>query len=347
MIMYEGKFYDAGSFKAAPVPMALETGTVYEGVRDGKPLGLFTVTETSGGPGAWIAEGTWEPAGSAPPKKAPEPPKPANEESDKPPRLTRSGPEKPKPAAVSAPQDQSEKKTSSAPPASSSPTEDPDRPRLRREKPRPQDQNESPAMSAEPLEKAAGPMQILPAISDAEGTEPRPYTYAAKAQEEQQFRKKMTALATAQIMERAHARAAQTASPSPSKSARSSRAPTPVLVDVQLRIFDLSNANEPTLVLTAKAQMPPGSAGGPAVEYYVTVVARSDLYGDLQKAFSNVTDSRHVDVLPRFDLIDAVDADGDGHGELLFAKVSDAGRAFVVYRVIGNQLWSLFEGPPQ
>jgi hypothetical protein len=31
---------------------------------------------------------------------------------------------------------------------------------------------------------------------------------------------------------------------------------------------------------------------------------------------------------------------------LLFRKVSDAGSAFALYRVIGNQLWPLFEGTP-
>jgi len=82
------------------------------------------------------------------------------------------------------------------------------------------------------------------------------------------------------------------------------------------------------------------------LQYYVTVVARNDLYGELHKAFSNVTDSQHLDVSPRFDLIDAVDVDGDGRGELLFRQNSDAGTAFVVYRVIGDRLWPLFQGTP-
>jgi hypothetical protein len=29
---------------------------------------------------------------------------------------------------------------------------------------------------------------------------------------------------------------------------------------------------------------------------------------------------------------------------LLFQQVSDSGTAFVVYRVIGDQLWALFQG---
>jgi hypothetical protein len=59
-----------------------------------------------------------------------------------------------------------------------------------------------------------------------------------------------------------------------------------------------------------------------------------------------VTDTSHLDVIPQMELIDAVDVDGDGRGELLFRQVSDAGTAFVVYRVIGNQLYALFQGTP-
>src|SRR5579864_2694486 len=42
-ILINGKFWDASSYKADPVPMALEPGTVYEAERTGNSLGLFTV----------------------------------------------------------------------------------------------------------------------------------------------------------------------------------------------------------------------------------------------------------------------------------------------------------------
>jgi len=82
----------------------------------------------------------------------------------------------------------------------------------------------------------------------------------------------------------------------------------------------------------------------PGPEYYVTVVAHSDLYGELRKLFSAVTDTRHLDVTPRMELVDAVDADGDGRAELLFREVSDGGSGYAVYRVGGDQLWQLYEG---
>jgi hypothetical protein len=44
------------------------------------------------------------------------------------------------------------------------------------------------------------------------------------------------------------------------------------------------------------------------------------------------------------ELIDAVDADGDGRGELLFREISDAGSVYGIYRAGADQLFPLFEG---
>jgi hypothetical protein len=46
------------------------------------------------------------------------------------------------------------------------------------------------------------------------------------------------------------------------------------------------------------------------------------------------------------ELIDAVDADGDGRGELLFRRTYDGGSAYAIYRVTADRLWTLFEGTP-
>ena len=146
--------------------------------------------------------------------------------------------------------------------------------------------------------------------------------------------------------------AAQPESVAPQRAPRSSRpgskakSPQPIFEDVQLHAFDLSNSNEPVLVLTAKARMPARPNAASDLQYIITLVARDDMYGDLHKVFASVTDTQHFDVLSRLELIDAVDADGDGRGELLFRQVSDAGSAFVLYRVIGDRLWPLFQGTP-
>src|SRR5712692_5222824 len=120
--MMDGKFYDAGSYKAAPVPMALDFETVYEGFRSGVSQGVFTITQPGQLNHVWIAEGTWLPAGAKAPEKSKKYSTPVIEDKDAPPVLHRhsdkadsdSGAEKKdqqKPATVPVP-------PTTAPPAS-------------------------------------------------------------------------------------------------------------------------------------------------------------------------------------------------------------------------------------
>lgn len=197
-------------------------------------------------------------------------------------------------------------------------------------------------------------VQWLPAISDADGPESHSYLYDLKPDEEVALRNKILGLAADEVRARAQRLASGlTGSAESGRKAKARATPhataaQPSFDDVQFRIFDLSSSNEPTMVLTARAQLPErtNQNAGTDLQYFVTLVARQDINGDLHKAFANVTDTQHLDVEPRFELIDAVDADGDGRAELLFRKVYDASSAFVVYRVIGDQLYALFDGTP-
>jgi hypothetical protein len=209
--------------------------------------------------------------------------------------------------------------------------------------------------------QAANQIQLVPAISDSDGPDPLPYTYSMKAEEEAQFRKKMLAIAADEIRARAIAIGGPSASsPQPMHStaqhgkATAAKPAQPTFEDVQLRVFDLADINEPELVLMANARMPQptrkgdvASSNSQDLQYMITLVVREDVNGDLHKSLANVTDTQHLDVIPRLELIDAVDVDGDGRGELLFRQVSDAGSAFVVYRVIGDHLYPLFQGARQ
>ena len=79
----------------------------------------------------------------------------------------------------------------------------------------------------------------------------------------------------------------------------------------------------------------------------MTLVARTDIYGNLRKLYAGVTDKFHLDVTPRLELIDAVDADGDGRAELLFRETTDAGSGYVIYRATADKLWKVFDSLAQ
>ena len=424
VIMMDGKFYDASSYKASPVPMALDFGIVYEGFKTGVSQGTFTINQPGQLNHNWIAEGTWLPAGVKSPsttKKYAAPVIDDNGSKDDRPVLhrraegaadkdegkpaasstpapstttpsasapastpTASSPAGSPPAAQPAPTSPS---TSSPPPATAKdessnatkppvtaastkppadePISDPNRPRLRRGKPDPNAHHE-PFVDFDPQETAAkstggaaaaaskdavATVQTVTAISDAGGPDPRPYTYDLKPAEEAIYRNKMLEMAARLLKLKA---GQSTASPSTattkagSSSART-KTPTqakPQFENLNLRIFDLSSSNEPVLVLSARTPLPPAGASNAQLPQEITLIARTNLEGELHKLFFAQTDSKHLDVSPRMELIDAVDADGDGRGELLFRKTSDAGSAYAIYRVTADQLWPLYEGTP-
>jgi hypothetical protein len=421
-ILIDGKYYDASAYKAAPVPMALWSETVYEAIRTGVSQGLFTVTgalqrKNEGTATEWVAEGTWQTASSIKAKAAKKPvptvPRGMNDDEG-PPVLRRAGTEKPKPpeSPATPPQSQPAPAGSSAntpaavpqatpvptPSASASPAtpppqeqaqddkppEDKDRPALKRGKAGATSAEESQkeittaasaktpghtatsattsaastALASAAAQSAAGEasqIQLIPAISDSSGPDPLPYTYILKPEEEQRFRNKMLAMAADEVRTRAAqlgSSSTGTAQPAHASAqhakATAAKPVQPTFEDVQLRVFDLADINEPELVLTATARMPqrPREKASPGtdLQYMLTLVVREDVNGDLHKALANVTDTQHLDVIPRLDLIDAVDVDGDGRAELLFRQVSGAGSGFVIYRVIGDRLYPLFQG---
>jgi hypothetical protein len=441
MIEIDGKLYDASSYKADPVPMALESGTVYEGEKTGSPLGLFTINGALHSLAAnadvpWIAIGAWLAGGAEAPKtgmKA-EPVPLGIENSDAPPRLTKgdapaggtpskatppaaappsatpstpqanpapsgstpaatpstTGSTTPSAAAPSTPKlgekkdekkpDQSkpdqkpaEKQDASVSTQSTNSSDDSNRPRLRRGKPtgpmpdydvpgygKPKSRKDSgassggdaganPAGSAIPTE----PVELIAAISDADGPELRSYAYEWGQGDEAERRKQMVDLAKQQLRAYIDARAKGQipAKPAPRPGTRKVTPKTadPLIDNVQMRTFDLWGSNQPVLVLSADGHLPP-PAGTVAsdlpvapLQYKIMLVARTDIYGNLHRLYSGVTDRFHLDVTPQLDLIDAVDADGDGRGELLFRKTSDAGSGYAIYKATADSLWKIFD----
>ena len=367
-IMVDGKFFDAGSYKGTPVPMALDFGVVYEGFHTGVSQGIFTVTQPGQLHHDWMAEGTWLPAGAKAPETSKKYETPVIEDSDAPPKLHRKDE---KPVATTQPKPVSPAPSTPAPPAASAPSpppfaktpsepaaaDDPNRPILRRGKPDPNARHEAmktfgedefgiPSKTAKPASASkqvkAADIRVIPAISDAGGPDPRPYTFDVKPQEEADYRAKMLDLAATQVL--AHARESQPAA-KPARS-RKTEPGKPAFADVQLRIFDLSNSNEPVLVLSATTRALETKPGISEEAKEITLIARTNLEGDLRKIFYSETDSHHLDETPRMELVDAVDADGDGRGELLFRRTFDSGSVYAIYRVAADQLWPLYEPTP-
>jgi len=452
-IMMDGKFYDADSYKAAPVPMALDFGVVYEAFHTGVSQGIFTITQPGQLGHTWIAEGSWLNAAAAAKQKAKKysPPVIEDEDKDGPPVLHRrkqasetddagkdkaadKDKDKDKDKATDKDKDKAkdaeakgskekdktpgdkdqqpnaqkdqqqkdqQKATSGAPgatsapaatntaasssnvktsaetakePVSDEPIQDPNRPRLRRGAPSEANARgdvyakfealPSPATASatsstgKPGEKTAKDAGALAqvttyaAVSDAGGPDPRPYNYDVKPEEETKYRNQMLDLAAAQI--RAHAGGAkEPAHPSKNSSVTRTSGKSAVKLakpdfeDVTLHIFDLSNSNEPVLVLSAKVQKAAsGSSETIGEPKEIMLIARTNLEGELRKLFFSETDAQHLDETPRMELIDAVDADGDGRGELLFRRTFDNGSAYGIYRVSADRLWPLFEGRP-
>jgi hypothetical protein len=481
-IMMDGKFYDADSFKASPVPMALDFGVVYEAFHTGVSQGIFTITQPGQLNHTWIAEGTWLNAGAVAQQKKKKytPPVIEDEDSNRPPVLHRrkqasdaddkskddkskdkgaqtksadskdagttaagtsdskntdtdknktssekgqapnqqgQGKEKDQASKDQASKDEQKSGSKEASPSGSTPPpaatsgtasganaakkpaesasasdeqiEDPSRPRLRRGQPPDASTRRDVYAKFEPLPNpvtaslssdngksdagksdgskgrepgALAQVTTFPAISDVGGPDPRPYVYDVKPVEEAIYRNKMLDLAAAQF--HAHSVAAKDATsastkssttktsetkPTTTKTARKSAAKLakPDFDNVTLHIFDLSNSNQPVLVLSATARPAvSGTSENVAEPKEIVLIARTNLEGDLKKLFFSQTDSRHLDETPRMELIDAVDADGDGRGELLFRRTFDNGSAYSIYRVTADRLWPLYEGTP-
>jgi hypothetical protein len=321
--MVAGRFFDAAAYKATPVPMSLDAGTVYEATKGGESAGLFTVSGARQANRAWIGEGKF--LVGTPEERERKPTvasKKPKEDADAPPVLRRPGSQKSAPAAAAEPKPAAESKpTPDAKAASVTAVEDPDRPILRRGKAI----SGGDRLNDKELTAVGIYKERYVAISDAGGPDFRPFRYVWSAEEEQGFRKKLLADATQAV--RAKETASAVSGPKPGKAA-------PIdFKDLELQVFDVASNNSPVLVLTAS------TASGT----HVTAVERVDLYGELQKMKVEATDERRLDVSPRLELVDVVDANGDGVAELMFQEFSDHEQGFIIYRVGADQLLTLYD----
>jgi hypothetical protein len=332
-VLDEGRFNDAGIYKSSPRPMALENGIVYEGQTSGMPAGYATILSGTNNHG-WTALGKWQPVDLTP--KPPAPP-PVVAGDDRP--IIRHGDSTTAAAPTGSPTPSSTG-TAAADSSPAAPSEDADRPMLKRRDPQKQEPPEPPQSKPTPVEGAVPATKprvftpgtkVLVAVSDTESTEPRSYEFKWKAGEEEQMEAKMRKLALAQLPR-------ENAQLSPSS-----------LKNVVMRSFDLDLSNDAVIVFSAEipgSYLAPGGKATPGkfISRYVTVIARVDFDGLPQRLSASVTDSSRLDVAPRLELIDAVDVDGDGLAELLFREYSFDEKSFIIYGVGRSTVTKVFEG---
>lgn len=370
-VLQDDVYFDGTLYQATPVPMMLQPGTIYDVQRSGDSLGTFTVKDPAKFHNDWVAGGAWKPQAASAAGGAPGPTKSAAAASmardDERPTLRRT-PESQAASSNPSPNASAANRSDvyAIPPEPKRIPEqapDPDRPTLKRGKPasgggagttstetadaRTKTAGSTTARPANaPSHPAVGRQsQLLVAISDASSYETRPYAFLWKPEDKARLTKDIEAIARDEAQKYVRGLSGKWQAVSG-------------LQNVEVHAFDLFLNNDVELVLTARQSWGEPRGGVPLARHsthttlrtdqrlnvLITVVAFWDSVSPMRKLFSNLTDEDRLDELGRLDLVDAVDADGDGNGELLFRRSDDANQSFELYRVGRDQLFKLFEG---
>ncbi len=242
------------------------------------------------------------------------------------------------------PQEQTEANNDEASVSSLPTLSDPDRPRLKRGVPASYGAEVTPTLMGLPPE-----MEQMVAVSDAKPIKDHPWDYSwANPADEIKMRSAMEDMARKALGLDPAAAASQSTESTGSSARRSSlhkkTAPPPEpapLVDEKFRVFELAYGAGATMVLSAH------TGGAPDQQKFVTLIAQHDLYGSVVTLMKNLTDGAHLDEKPRMVLIDAVDAEADNRGELLFELRGQTQRQFALYRVYRGEIAQLFASAPE
>ncbi len=239
--------------------------------------------------------------------------------------------------------------TGNSAPVTAMATSDPNRPKLRRGVP------EGEVAEVEPTKLTGTPpeLQQMAAVSDSAKLEPHPFTYSWANPEDMGKTKAALEL----LAKKALAQGGWTPLTQPVPGARPAAKPKvtprtaaarraaaankakqpdlPELSDEKMSSYELSSSGGATLVFSAKT-------GEGTSERYVTLIAQPDFYGVPHVLLQSVTDADHLDVKPRMRLVDAVDTNGDNHGELIFELRAKSDRQFAIYRISGGRALQTF-----
>ena len=208
--------------------------------------------------------------------------------------------------------------------------------------------------------KLLDPLESLVAVSDAKDRPQHDFTYKfSSTTERAAVLSSLEELARAVAMNPALATDAPEGTPStpppaaPAKPAATKRttaahrtakpktttaaAPTVAFADEELGSYQLYYSAPVSYTFFARVP-----ATDTLPERFVTVVASTDPDGTLHPAMRTITDTMHLDRVPRYRPIDVVDADATNRAEILMEVRHGSSRQFALYRLLGNKTDQIF-----
>lgn len=216
---------------------------------------------------------------------------------------------------------------------------DPNRPILEYGKPEQEEALDSPSKQIDKLSGKPIGLKQMVAVSDAVNRPQHSYVYSWSSPEDEAKMQSAVASIAQQLLA---ASAPKPAQPAPSQVRRRRavvRKPSepvlPVLGDVQFNAYELAYGAGATYILSA-------TTGEGEQARYITLIAQPDFNGTPVVLFKQITSERDLSVIPKMELIDAADTDGDNRAELIFALENASSRQYAIYRVADGRAEQVF-----
>ncbi len=361
-ILDDGSFHDASIYKAAPQPMALDSGVVYEAQKNGQIMGYFTVDKAKKKDDLWTAQGWWQlltttpkarasAASSSTPVRSPdERPIIRRPGSAQSPTATESPTPASTPATPSAPSDDrpvlhrpsSDGAAQSTPTPAAAPSpsttasapepepDDPNRPTLRRRAPQ----------SAQPAETSSIPTSSIPSRSGGDvaaskseaptsnSSSAAPPTLVAVSDAQASDSRSYEFVWKPGEQEAVEAKMRRLALSQVPRDSAGAPLTEKSLSNVVIRSFDLDLSNDAVMVLSA--EVPPASASSPLSSPATKAAAKSKAGAKSSSSASpapapSPRATRYITLIARVDI--------DGNPQKLASSVTDSSRLDVAPRL--------------
>jgi hypothetical protein len=369
---YEHHFYDATFYRATPVPLALDAGTVYEVQQAGKALGTFTLQRAAPFHREWFAVGRFRKApdkAALARKKAAvvvrdpslpvlhrregsegDRPPPASAQAQSAPTSGENDPNRPHlhyGGEDSAARKERQQEIASAEipeaaagrvSAAATGDEDSGRPVLRRGKPSDEeseaDSGASAARSGEPAsEQKDESLTVMRQVAVSDAGPSREQEVSFACSAEERRKLEDAARRLAE---------AELLRLAPMRGLALDAGAAIAWQEEQFALYALDYSNYATVVFSARYR--PADAPQQSPGWVVTVIARQQ-DTETVRLYGAVSDPRALGLYPELRLVDAVDPDGYGRYALLFRERKRDGVSWLLARVSGLGLQTLLETP--